>query len=236
MNKNITYFLFRRHTNVVRSQIDEAIRTIRMLCDNFVLKNWKSEKNENLQLSINESDVLIEGLRQIFSNSSEDEQIRLLTVAPIDWGRNKIAKFFNCSVHQARTALELRQTLGVLAYPISTRGNEPIDPEIVDKVLDFYRQDGISRPSPNRKDVILINGKNVAKRFMEMTISQAFESFCIENPSMRLSRSKFFELRPKDVKPESPHDVCVCIYHENLTLLLKVSKNHKISKFIDAYL
>jgi hypothetical protein len=88
--------------------------------------------------------------------------------------------------------------------------------------LNYYRRDGISRPSPNRKDVVLINGTSVSKRFMEMTISQAFRFFSMDHPSLKIKKSKFSSLRPKDVKPESPHDVCLCIYHENMSLLLKV--------------
>ena len=45
-----------------------------------------------------------------------------------------------------------------------------------------------------------------------MTISHAHESFCIDNPSFMISWSKFFELRLKDVKPESPHDVFAPMY------------------------
>ena len=58
---------------------------------------------------------------------------------------------------------------------------------------------------------------------MQRTIAEAFHLFSVENPSLKIGKSKFYELRPKDVKLESPQDVCLCIYHEIMSLLLKVS-------------
>ena len=111
---------------------------------------------------------------------------------------------------------------GILAFPASLRGNQPTDPDVIEHVVNFYRNDSISRPSANRKDVISINGKSTNKRFMQMTISEAYRLFSVENPSLQIGKSKFYELRPKDVKPESPHDVCLCIYHENIQYVKKL--------------
>ena len=205
---------------------------MRFLGDSILNTSLDHTRPETNQLAVSDADTLIEGLRKLFDSSSDDEQIRLLTVAPSDWGRNRIINFFHCSERQARMALELRQTAGVLAYPISSRGNEPIGHDVINQVLEYYRRDGISRPSARKKYVVLINGNPVGKRFMEMTIDQAFASFCVENSSVKIGRSKFFELRPKDVKPESPHDVCVCIYHENLSLLLKVSASNRLVVYL----
>jgi hypothetical protein len=44
----------------------------------------------------------------------------------------------------------------------------------IDVVSQFYSEDGISRVSSNSKDVIQINKKPVAVRFMEMTVLDAF--------------------------------------------------------------
>ena len=205
---------------------------MRLVCDTIAEKREVPETNQLATLAVGESNALIEGLQKLFNESSDDEQIRLLTVAPFNWGRSKEVSFFGCSEHQARKALEIRQTAGVLAYPMSSRGNESLDDGTIEKVLDYYRRDGISRPSANKKDALLINGAHVVKRFMEMTISEAFESFRTEFPSVKIGRSKFFSLRPKEVKPESPHDVCVCIYHENMALLLKVSESYSVYRAI----
>ncbi|CAF3543028.1 unnamed protein product [Rotaria socialis] len=128
---------------------------------------------------------------------------------------------WKCTEHQARAAIELRLIDGILAFPTSFRGNQSIDRDKIEKIFNFYCHDGISRPSPNRKDVVSINGVSVGKRFKEITISEDFQLFSIKNSSLKIGKSKFFQLRLKDVKPESPHNVCLCIYHENISLLLK---------------
>lgn len=56
-----------------------------------------------------------------------------------------------------------------------------------------------------------------------MMISEACRLFSIENPSLKIGETKLCELRPKDVKPDSPHDMRLCIYQENMSLLVKVS-------------
>ena len=195
---------------------------MRDMCDQVTYRQKVPAPLDPTELSVDDSHALLNGLRTLFDQSSESEKTRLLTIAPIEWGRRKIATFFNCTEHQARAALELRDTEGILAFPTSWRGNEYIGRQTIEKVLEYYRRDGVSRPSPNKKDIVLINGAPVGKRVLEMTISQAFYTFSIENPTMKIGKSKFFALRPKEVKPESPHDVCVCIQHENMSLLINV--------------
>ncbi len=43
---------------------------------------------------------------------------------------------------------------------------------------------------------------------------------------LNISRSKFCSLRPKHIKlmEERPHNVCVCVTHENMRMLLQVLK------------
>ncbi|CAF4169565.1 unnamed protein product [Rotaria socialis] len=65
---------------------------------------------------------------------------------------------WKCTEHQARAAIELRLIDGILAFPTSFRGNQSIDRDKIEKIFNFYCHDGISRPSPNRKDVVSING------------------------------------------------------------------------------
>jgi hypothetical protein len=88
-------------------------------------------------------------------------------------------------------------------------------------VLNFYREDGISRMSSNSKDTIKINGQPVAVRFLEMTVLDAYHLFNERHPGA-VARSTFNALRPREVKTATPHDTCMCIIHENMDLLLKV--------------
>ena len=92
--------------------------------------------------------------------------MRLLTIAPVNWGRQKVQKFFNSSDRQARYARELCLTKGVLATPEDLRGNQALDSSVIQAVVKFYEQDWISRVSPNKSDIILIKKQPVAKRFV----------------------------------------------------------------------
>ena len=75
--------------------------------------------------------------------------------------------------------------------------------------------------SANSKDVIRINQKAEPVRFMEMTVLDAFRQFDKRNPGL-VGRPVFHSLRPRNVKIVSLHETCICIYHENMHLLLKM--------------
>ena len=57
---------------------------------------------EILSLNLTEKDELISGLRQLYDSSGKAEQVRLLTIAPSNWGRYKVQRFFNSPERQAR--------------------------------------------------------------------------------------------------------------------------------------
>ncbi|XP_053957300.1 uncharacterized protein LOC128862597 [Anastrepha ludens] len=51
----------------------------------------------------------------------------------------------------------------------------------------FFLQDGISVQAPGRKDTMLINGKVVSKRFMLMTLAEAYQLFKSEYTEEKLT-------------------------------------------------
>ena len=56
---------------------------------------------------------------------------------------------------------------------------------------------------------------------MEMTLLDAFRQFNKRNSDL-VGSTTLFSLRPRNVKIASPHETCMCIYHENMQLLLQV--------------
>ena len=92
---------------------------------------------------------------------------------------------------------------------------------MVNTVIAFYQEDGISSMSANSKDILRINQKAESVRFMEMTVLDAFRKFVRRNPGL-VGSSVFYSPQPRNVKITSPHETCMCIYHENMHLLLKV--------------
>jgi hypothetical protein len=102
-------------------------------------------------------------------------------------------------------------------------GNKSITTEAINAVIEFCQGDGISRISSNSKDAIYIEKKPVTMRFMETTSLDAFHEFNKCNSGV-VGCSTFYSLRPRNVKIISPHETCMCIYHENVQLLLQVRK------------
>lgn len=99
--------------------------------------------------------------------------------------------------------------------------------ETISKVKEFFLQDSISYQAPGTKDYVIMKDENgeklkLQKKYLCMTLGEAYEIFQTENPDVKVCRSKFCELRPIQVclRHETPSNLCLCIYHENIRLLL----------------
>lgn len=153
-----------------------------------------------------------------------------MTIAPLSWGRVLLSKWFGCSDHHARQANLLRQEKNVLAFPEYSRGNKFLNHNTIELIIQFYSQDGVSRMSSNTKDVLKIKNELVPVRFMEMTIHEALRKFYDDYPMIKVGKSSFYSLRPRQVKLICPHETCMCHTHENMRLLLQVRVSIVTSK------
>ena len=93
---------------------------------------------------------------KFYHTSDKLEQVRLFTIAPGHWGRQRLQKVFDSSERQARRSLEIRTSEGILASLEDLRGNRPLGKSFVEAVIKFYEQDWINRVSSNKSDVLLI--------------------------------------------------------------------------------
>ena len=61
-----------------------------------------------------------------------------------------------------------------------------------------------------------------------MSLKEAHAKFVEEHPNNKISLSRFYEMRPSNVKlfDHIAHHVCVCPYHENARLLLVALREH----------
>lgn len=90
-------------------------------------------------------------------------------------------------------------------------------------VKDFYMREDISVQAAGRKETLVIDGQIVAKRFMLMTVLEAFELFKNEYDEEYVSKSTFFQNRPREIEltSKTPHNMCVCQHHANFRFLLE---------------
>ncbi|CAF3467978.1 unnamed protein product [Rotaria sp. Silwood2] len=215
-----------RRVKKIREQVDDVYQYLRRLCDILEDKNPQIHDPNPHSLEIDESNDFLHGVKELFKQSTDDEQIRLMTIASANWGHITLSQWFGSSEHQARQAILLRRERNVLAFPEYSRGNKPLDDDTVQLVVQFYLQDGISRVSSNTKDVLKIKNELVPVRFMEMSIQEALRKFYNEYPNVKVGKSMFYSLKPRQVKISSPHETCICQTHENMSLLLHALNNY----------
>ena len=126
------------------------------------------------------------------------------------------------------------------AEPLSGTGRRGISAEVEKCVKKFYERCNNSHEAPGKQDTIkvTIDGSKITcqKKHLHCTIDELFNLFKEKYPNIKITRSKFAELRPPYVLPSSamPTRACVCHYHENFKLLL--DELHKVNKTILTYL
>jgi hypothetical protein len=225
--KNIKLVFHSRQTNRISNRVDETYIKLQEWSNILLPPSRRSEKPEtlsSLDLSMDDAVWILYRLRELYSISDNDEKQRLMTMLPPTWGRDRIANWFDGSEHHARQSIELRTTNGVLSHSEDRRGNKPLDSQIELTVYNFYTSDEISRETSYKKEVIHPPPSRtpIPLRFLHLTIGETFEQFKMKYPNLEIGRSKFFSLRPVWVRERTPHESCLCIYHENADLLLQL--------------
>jgi hypothetical protein len=77
----------------IRAKVDEVYRKLNRLCDILDGKSQVSHDPNSHGLMICESNEFLDGLKKLYGDSDANEQVRLMTIAPKAWGRQKIEKW-----------------------------------------------------------------------------------------------------------------------------------------------
>lgn len=132
-----------------------------------------------------------------------------------------------------KSCVKWQKNLGIIDTPkIYQRNSASISLALKEKAKDFYCRDDISYQAPGKRDSITVkdNGKKlkVQKRYLLYTLNEVYRLFLNENTDDRISCSSFKELRPPNVlyKSLTPHNMCTCLYHENVLLLIQALNAH----------
>ena len=104
---------------------------------------------------------------------------------------------------------------------------------VVNSVTSFYYRQDISIEFPGHKDYVRVKQqdgsfKKMTKHILAMTVRECFALFVSEFPDKEINISKFYSLRPPNVllRHKMPHNVCTCIYHENINYLIAGINKH----------
>ncbi|CAF1235903.1 unnamed protein product [Didymodactylos carnosus] len=172
----------RRQSDVVKNKCDSLMKEVKLLSTS--INNLGSSSDTTIVEDLNYEDmqVFILGLKQLVSESDHSEKIRLLTICPEWWNRRDVVYHFDVTEWEARTAMKLRETSGVLSFCENKQDRGQITASTIEKVLEHYQDDSISRQSSNVKDVIqlkLADGTKIPKpcRIMLVSVTEAFENF-----------------------------------------------------------
>ncbi|CAF1530923.1 unnamed protein product [Adineta ricciae] len=127
----------------------------------------------------------------------------------------------------------MAENIGIIDTPkIYQRNSASIPLALKEKAKNFYCRDDISCQAPGKHDAITVkdNGTmlKVQKRYLLHTLNEVYRLFLNENTDDRISCSSFKELRPPNIlyKSLTSHNICVCLYHENVLLLIQALNAH----------
>ncbi|CAF1045191.1 unnamed protein product [Didymodactylos carnosus] len=128
---------------------------------------------------------------------------------------------------QIELVTDLARSLGIIKKKeMISRPSKALSSQVTDQITEFFCRDDVSYQAPGKRDTVLVNidgvKQKLQKRYLPYTLREAHQLFVEENQQVQISRSKFKDLRPQNVvyKSSTPHQVCVCLYHENVNLLL----------------
>ncbi|CAF5172104.1 unnamed protein product, partial [Rotaria magnacalcarata] len=131
----------------------------------------------------------------------------------------------------------LAQNLNIISKTTRqhTRKQRSLSIELKKLVIQFYQRDDITYQLPGKRDHVTVtddNGESMTlqKRILLYNIRETYQLFVDEysNKNVDLSLTSFNELRPVNILINSymPHHSCLCIYHENVNLLIKLLSKH----------
>lgn len=203
------------------------------ICDLCRLKFIKEIKND---LSKEDVKEIIANLKQKFNdeNITKNEKMLLLQLLPKNWSSREVAAFSNTSRWLASKSKLVDNNESHL---LEKRGNKKLSIEILNEVQYFYESDENSRIMPGYKDNKCIKNEDgsksyIQKRLVLYNLRELYLKFKEQHPELKIGFSKFAECRPQYcvlAGASGTHSVCVCVYHQNVKLLLSGLKNSGVS-------
>ena len=175
--------------------------------------------------------------QQIKTDITYPSKVQLLTLVPESWSLRKTASYFDVPLYMVKKAFDLRNSNGILALPTKYR-RQRLDAATLEAINQFYHDEEYSREMPGKKDCVTVKGDSQPhqKRLILCKLEELYRLFKEKHTAMKVSLSKFCQLRPKWcilVGPKGTHSVCTCIQHENAKLLASNTQfDYKVSTYI----
>lgn len=226
--------------HMAEKKIDLLSKNLKSL----LVRNYCSEKSDEVDYIKKEE--FYKELKGAFKKATTNsEKLHVLTAIPLSVSAYEIERNMNCSIHLARKARKLHEQEGMLSRPSPRTRTSVITEEMKDVAISFYLEDDISRPCPGSYETKLVReeGKKVKlqRRLLMFNLKEVYgmlQMYCAKKGlEFRLGFTYFCMLRPDQCilvsDSKGIHNVCVCIHHQNPTLLVEGSKMTAKSLKID---
>ncbi|KAJ8673070.1 hypothetical protein QAD02_004331 [Eretmocerus hayati] len=177
-------------------------------------------------IEIHEYPLIIEKMIERFSSSSTSKAERelIMNFLPDSWSTRRKASFFSTTRYFASNVTSKKPE-----SQSCVRSKKHLPDGTIDTVKEFYENDDNSRIMPGMKDVKCVRVDNnvkvfVQKRLVLYNIRELYLKFKDLHPDVKVGMTKFAEARPVHcvlAGSSGTHSVCVCVYHQNVKLMLK---------------
>ena len=103
--------------------------------------------------------------------------------------------------------------------------------EIIHSAQEIFYRDDVSTALPGKRDAKKVGKNLLQRRVLNDYLSNLYNKFIAENPSTKLSFSKFASIQPSHFKHANfdTRQSCLCTKHQNMSLKLKTLKDLKIA-------
>lgn len=228
--------------------LDNLLKTLNMnAIDESKLRNKWYQANvfEKLKMKLlgevftNVSDYqneIIEQIKGKFGELTEkSEKLKLLSVLPQSWSANKMHNEIGVTKHIAKRIKKLVRKKGIF-FNADKKIGRHIGSETIENVINFYRDDEISKVMPGMRDCIVhkdnMEKVKLQRRLLLFNLREVHELFRKKYPNQKIGFSKFATLRPRECvtafEKYGTHTVCVCPYHQNCKLMIDCLNNYKV--------
>ena len=142
-----------------------------------------------------------------------------------------LKKYKLLSYTASKTGLNRRKMSNITGKVVCEENQKRgFQPEIYAKVLEFYNRDDVSTALPGKRDAKKNKKKKIKiqKRVLNDYLSNLHDKFVTENEGVKCSFSTFARMRPPHfiLANFSSRKTCLCTYHQNFALILKMLKTH----------
>lgn len=235
-----TTHLKRKHS--YGQQKTEKIKNVFAKKLKILAPDWQVEQPSISEIKMNsdDSEIIAQLKEKFLMTKKRSEKIQILTILPQSWSIKRIEKEFHVTNYMAKQAKKLVLQEGVLSMPNKRESRFPKN--IEEKVTKFYKSEEVSRIMPGKKDykTVIKEGARVQeqKHLILCNLKEAHKVFKSKNPDIKISFSKFADLRPKEcvlAGASGTHTVCVCTIHQNAKLMIDGTHLPFLTKEIDKF-